>query len=324
MWNDQLWRSGYRLQSHCSGAAWRVVCPGSIRQAVGQESTCLDVFERLAGPSTDYGSDIHLVVLIHGLLRTRRCMKPMASHLTLAGMGPVVRVDYASTCLPIRDHAASLRRVVEGLHGTARISFVGHSMGNIVLRHAIGDWQQAGDPHGILPRMHRAVMLGPPNQGAAIARMFGKLGLFRFVTGDGGQQLGNSWTELRPHLAAPPCPFAVLAGDLSPYRACNPLIRGANDLLVSVEEAKLEGATEFVTMPLPHATLMSDRRALDFVTRFLTEADAKPASESSANSESSAAEPASANASANAKPNASASANATSPDPVTHQPTGRP
>lgn len=276
-WNDQLWRAGFRLQSHSAGEVWRVVCPNGSRQATGTETTCVEAFERLAGPAVPFGPDEHLVVLVHGLLRTRRCMKPLAASLTQAGLGPAIRVDYASTCLPIREHAASLRRLVEGLVGSSRISFVGHSMGNIVLRHAIGDWQQAGDPAGILNRLHRVVMLGPPNQGAAIARLLGDLKLFRFVTGDGGRQLGNDWESLKPHLATPPCPFAILAGDLSPYRANNPLIGKSNDLLVSVEEAYLEGVTSFAKMTIPHATLISDHRALEFVTDFLT-ADNPPSS----------------------------------------------
>jgi hypothetical protein len=272
-WTDQLWRGGYRLQSHCAGESWRVVCPRGMRQTTGSEATCLEAFDRLAGPPLHYTPGDHIVVLLHGLLRTRRCMKPLGASLTKVGLGPVIRPDYASSRLPIRAHAAALRRLVDGLAGEPKLSFVGHSMGNIVLRHAIGDWIRDNDPRGVLKRMRRVVMLGPPNQGAAIARQLSRIGLFHLVAGDGGMELGPDWESLRPRLATPPCPFAVVAGDLTPYWANNPLIQGANDFLVSVDEAKLPGASDFVTMHIPHATLMYDARVHKYVIEFIDRDD---------------------------------------------------
>ncbi len=269
-WTDQLWRAGYRLQSHAEGDMWRVLCPRDERLATGHYQSCLTAFERFAGPAKRYTSADHVVILLHGLLRTRRCMKPLARALTQAGMGPAIRPDYASTRMPIREDAAALRRLVEGLEGDPKISFVGHSMGNIVIRHAIGDWLAAGDPAGVLNRLHRVVMLGPPNQGAAIARQLGALGVFHMVAGHGGRQLGLDWETLKPHLAIPPCPFAILAGDLTPFWANNPLLGKANDFLVTVDEARLAGAVDFVTLPILHAALMSDPRVLAYASEFLT------------------------------------------------------
>jgi len=145
-------------------------------------------------------------------------------------------------------------------------------MGNIVLRAAIGKLRHAvdgGSSDTSFSRFHRVVMLGPPNQGAMIARRLAKTGLFGLISGSGAMELGPHWPEVTHMLATPPCPFAILAGDRSAGLLQNPLVDGPSDYYVRVEEARLEGALEFETMPLPHATLMTDRRALEFVTRFL-------------------------------------------------------
>ena len=275
-WTDQLWRSGYRLQSYALGDSWRVVCPRGIRRCIGTEAECLAVLDRLAGPPVDDAPGRHVAILLHGLMRTRRCMKKLGHGLAESGISPVIRFDYASTRQGIARDGAALRRLVEGLPASSTLSFVGHSMGNIVLRYAIGDLKASGDPRGVLGRMHRVVMLGPPNQGAAIARLLAKLKLFGLVVGEGGLELGPNWQALLPKLAIPPCPFAIVAGDLSHLKIRNPLGGQAGDLLVSLDEAKLDGATEFLTLPIPHAFLISDSRVIRFVVEFLNQPMAVP------------------------------------------------
>ena len=278
-WTDWLWRGGYRLQAHATNDSWRVVCPEGIRRGYGSREHCSAIFDRLAGDPPDSLADSHIVILLHGLLRTRRCMKSLEQAVREAGITTVIRFDYASSRLGISTHAAALRSVVEGLPPTAPLSFVGHSMGNIVLRHAIGDWLVA-DPQAVLSRMHRVVMLGPPNHGAAIARVLSQLKLFGVVTGEGGKQLGPNWNELHPKLGLPPCPFAIVAGDLAPRMIRNPLIGPHSDLLVTVDEAKLEGAAELLVIPVPHSRLMTDARVLRFATDFITaEPSANPPAE---------------------------------------------
>lgn len=271
LWTDQLWRRAYRLQSYALGNAWRVICPRGTRRTSGTEEACLAEFSRLAGDGIDDGPPQHIAVLLHGLIRTRRCMRKLEHAILQSGIAPVIRFDYASTRQAISSDAAALRRVVEGIPANATLSFVGHSMGNIVLRRAIGDLQSAGDPRGVLPRMHRVVMLGPPNNGAAIARLLAKLKLFGLVAGEGGLELGPNWQNLLPKLAIPPCPFAIVAGDLSKFRIRNPLVGQTGDLLVSVDEARLEGAADFVVLPIAHSQLMTDRRVVEFVSQFLNQ-----------------------------------------------------
>jgi len=142
-------------------------------------------------------------------------------------------------------------------------------MGNIVVRHLIGDLQRHGDPQSVLDRSRAMVMIGPPNQGAAIARRLSSLGIFGVVTGPGGLELGSEWDALEARLAVPPFPFAIIAGDRSESPLQNPLVEPQGDFIVSVNEAKLDGAEQFMTVEGLHSFLMRDKKVIRFTTEFL-------------------------------------------------------
>lgn len=302
-WTDWLWRRGYRLQSCAVQPRWRVVDPEGRGRLVGSRQQAEAELDRLAGPAGDWDdadSPAHIAILLHGLMRTRRCMKRMEQNLLAPAAGvagpaagtadptagsadrwprvdAVARVDYASTRQSVAEAAAGLVSLVEGMPRRSRLSFVGHSMGNIVLRYALGSWQVGGDRRGVLGRMHRVVMLGPPNHGAAIARLLAKTKLFGWVVGGGGLSLGPAWDRIESHLGTPPCRFAIVAGDLSPYRIVNPLVAPRSDLVVSVDEAKLPGADPFLTIPVAHSTMMTSRRVIAFTVGYLNDQATAPA-----------------------------------------------
>ena len=142
-------------------------------------------------------------------------------------------------------------------------------MGNIVVRHLVSDLGRDGDPQGLLSRCRSMVMLGPPNQGAAIARRLAPSGLYGIVTGKGGMELGPKWDEFVQHLATPPFPFAIIAGDVSMNTLRNPLVEGSSDFVVSVEEAKLKGAESFETVPVLHSFLMNDEKVQKTTIEFI-------------------------------------------------------
>ena len=63
-----------------------------------------------------------------------------------------------------------------------------------------------------------------------------KTGMFGWVAGEGALELGQKWHELEKNLATPPCPFGIIAGRLADTTIANPLVEGAGDFVVSVEE----------------------------------------------------------------------------------------
>lgn len=263
-WTDHCWRDGWRIQQNAVTGHWRLLDAGNVRHAWGSRRACERVLSRQ--PVANIPVRQHHVILLHGLFRSAASMQPLAARLEGGEDRRSVLFEYASTRASITAHAAALRDVVEGLPQTVPISFVGHSMGNIVVRHALGDWERAGNQQ-MLDRITAVVMLGPPNQGAAIARQLAKLPAYGLVAGQGGLELGPEWQQLQAKLAIPRCPFGIIAGRL-PDGFTNPLVGGAGDFVVSVDETRLPGGT-MLEVNQVHSLLMDDPAVQQAVANFI-------------------------------------------------------
>lgn len=268
-WTDHLHRGGYRVQQHALTGHWRLLDPDNHRKGWGTRSHCERLLDTLCPPEPS-DSPKHVVVLLHGLMRSRGSMRSLETKLLEASCDEVIRFSYASTRAPIAKHAAALRSVLQSQPANTQFSFVGHSMGNIIVRHVLGDLQNE-DPAGLKDRCRSMVMLGPPNQGAMIARRLAKTGLFGLVSGQGALELGPKWEDLEKKLAVPDFPFVIVAGDLSHNPIKNPLVSGSNDLVVRVEEANLDGAEWIETVPVGHTFLMQNvevqKLTVDFIQK---------------------------------------------------------
>lgn len=267
LWTDHRNREGYRVQQNVLTGHWRTLDANDVRQCWGTRDQCCQILDDLKPKPTEAPEPKHFVVLLHGLMRTHHSMKPVAASLAEAGHEDVIRFAYASTRSSIADHSQALLDVLEDLPPNTEFSFVGHSMGNIVVRHMIGRLQQ-DDPHQLLGRFRSMVMLGPPNQGAAISRRLAPTGLYGLITGQGGLELGPQWEEFVKQLATPPFPFMIIAGDIS-GSSLNPLVDGSGDFVVSVDEAELEGAESLETVPVLHSFLMNDAKAKEMTVNFI-------------------------------------------------------
>lgn len=104
-----------------------------------------------------------LVVVVHGMGRSSLSMWPIARALEAEGY-EVLRYGYSSYCCTIPQIAADFRLHLADRIGPqhTRVHFVGHSLGNILVRHVL-------TRDTIPPRVGRVVMLAPPNQGALAA-----------------------------------------------------------------------------------------------------------------------------------------------------------
>ncbi len=269
LWTDCVWRQGYRLQRNALTGHWRLIDSSDIRRAWGSREHCQKTLDKCMPQPSD-SSPKHYVILLHGLMRTSHSMTSLAESLQAAGDYEAVSLTYASTRESIASHAAAVREVMEGLPANASFSFVGHSMGNIVIRCLIGDLQRDGDPQNILPRCRSMVMLGPPNQGASIARCLAPTKVFGWVTGPGGMELGANWGSICERLATPPFPFMIIAGETKVAGIDNPLVEGKGDFVVSLDEAKLEGAERIETVPVLHSFLMQDPLCVAKTVEYIT------------------------------------------------------
>jgi pimeloyl-ACP methyl ester carboxylesterase len=241
----------------------------NFRRGSGTYEDCRSRFDKLKKDLSLPPLQKTAVITLHGLGRTRNALRGLAASLVEDGEWSSINVSYASTRKSVADHASALKQIVENLEGVEQIHLVGHSLGNIVIRHYLAD-RRLDEESGKavkLPMVGRVVMLAPPNHGSAVARILKDLKLFQWILGTTGQELGGAWDQLQPRLATPE-DFGIIAGSLRDGGA-NPLIPGDDDLVVGVEETKLAGARDFLVVPASHTFIMNDREAQRAVLSFL-------------------------------------------------------
>ena len=266
-WTDQLFFHGWRIQRNEVTGHCRLLDGKNRRHVRGSLDRCQEALRKIRDKKQLPPMEGKAVVLMHGLARARSSMQPMARFLHRKGDYETFNVSYASTRADIRAHAESLAKILDSLQGIDEINFVAHSLGNLVIRYYLNEWTSPSD--GRLPdqRIHRIVMLGPPNGGARIAESIGRNRLFEFIAGSSGKQIASEWAELETRLAVPTCQFGIVAG----RRGRNPLLQGEDDLVVRVEETRLAGAHDFVVMPVFHSSMMYGKQVQEFTLRFLQE-----------------------------------------------------
>ncbi|HEY7236131.1 MAG TPA: thioesterase domain-containing protein [Gemmatimonadaceae bacterium] len=205
-------------------------------------------------------------VLLHGLGRTARSMRPVERALTARGY-EVLNIDYPSRVADIETLATGVAREIHRWHSDGPLDFVTHSLGGILLRVAVA--------RGYLSaaRVHRAVMLGPPNDGSELADVLPTVPVFGWVfrqfTGPAGRQLGTGPGSVPGHL--PPVPFdlGVIAGNRSYNPVFSAILGDANDGKVRVERARVEGMSDFLVVPYWHPLLMAAPKVIAQIIHFL-------------------------------------------------------
>ena len=112
------------------------------------------------------------VVLLHGLSRTSRSIRPIKKALEKNGFS-TFNLNYPSRKKPIEELSEFvLEKINRNFSDTPvhTLHFVTHSMGGIILRQIM--------KLSPLPNLGRVVMLGPPNQGSEI---IDRLGPFKLI-----------------------------------------------------------------------------------------------------------------------------------------------
>jgi pimeloyl-ACP methyl ester carboxylesterase len=208
-------------------------------------------------PKTSSADEI--VVLLHGIANIPLSMKYLENSLKKAGY-QIHNLGYPSTGVPIEEAAARIREKVMAIDEVKRIHFVGHSMGNLLIRIIL-----AND----LPGLGRVVMIAPPNQGSFMAQRLEDMDIYRWIFGPAGQQLPASNRAFFDNLPVPDCEFGIIAGGKGTEGGYNPLLDGDDDGTVRVEETKLEGAADFIVVNNIHTLILFDPETVEQTIHFL-------------------------------------------------------
>jgi len=249
LWADARWREGWRVQCRWDAGASRLLSPEGRIVYRGSLSECERALEE-AQPSQAPAD--HLVVLLHGLGRTRRSLARLDRALVQAGF-TTARLDYPSTRRPIEEHAATVAGLLDHMPTPRKLSFASHSLGGLVVRQLLSfdaPWRSA---------VERIVMVAPPNKGASLAASLDKGGVMRGILGPSYGQIAEGFAATLP---VPEVPVAVFAGDAAGV---------PGDGLLTVDETLLEGPCEHHVVPAIHTFVMNHpaviRGAVSFLSR---------------------------------------------------------
>ena len=203
------------------------------------------------------------VILLHGLARTASSMDKLQSHLEQASYR-VVNVDYQS-----RKHSvATLSEIAigEGLQQCYKqpvdhLYFVTHSLGGILVRQYLNQ-------HDI-PELSRVVMLGPPNQGSEVVDTLRDVPGFEALNGPAGLQLGTGEMDIPRQLGPVDFDLGIIAGTQSINLILSTFLPATDDGKVTVKSAKVEGMSDFITLPVTHPMMMKNTSVIAFLKSVL-------------------------------------------------------
>ena len=262
MWTDIAWRDGWRVQRHVWTGHARLLDENDVRRAWGSESACLSEL-RSSAPPPDEARPERVVVLLHGLWRTRDAMEPLGAAFEDEGF-EVLDLAYASARRSIAAHAADLSALLDGLPGENReISFVTHSLGALVVRAMF-----EGDPEEWMTRhrLGRAVFIAGPNTGPAMAKVGARIPGALAIYGKPSRELARGVAETLP---IPPMPFATIAAGRGNEGGWNPWIPGDDDGVVSVTETHLEGEAAWLAVRGSHTFVMRHEKVIECAVSFI-------------------------------------------------------
>jgi len=260
-WTDRYLHAGWRIQQNAVTGRHRLVDPGNRRHCRGSHAACRAAFRAIRSERgiKPYGD--HLILLIHGLGRSRASFRGLQSALRNAGY-QVAAISYASTRRPVAKNADSLGELLSDLEGVKRVSFVTHSLGALVVR---GLLMRGDAPWRRRITVNALVMTAPPNRGSRMADILQFVPPVNLILGRG---LLDARTQAVAALPAPGVPFAIIAAGTG-GRGWNPLLAGDNDGIVSVDETRLEGAAGWMRVNGVHSFIMNQAESIAAIVEFL-------------------------------------------------------
>lgn len=198
------------------------------------------------------------VVLIHGMGRTPLSMMRLRRRLRQAGHHAVL-FGYSPTFETLQGATARLVKRIERRVDTRHYALVGHSLGTVIIRSALGHLQDRTPA--------ACIFLAPPMLACRAARHFSRCRLYRLLTGKMGQLLADESFMLR--LPMPTVPTRIYAGVGGPRASWLPFGMEANDGILAVSEATGRYQAMAFKVPSLHTFIMNSKPVYDDMIRFI-------------------------------------------------------
>ncbi|MCV6607985.1 MAG: hypothetical protein OIF32_07230 [Campylobacterales bacterium] len=200
------------------------------------------------------------VILIHGFGRSETSMWYFKNKLEEAGYG-VKTVGYSS----LNQDMDGIKKEVytdidsQDLSNYKKVHFVGHSLGGLLVRSYLGEKK--------IENLGNVVIMGSPNKGTPAVDVFKNKWWFSLL-GPAVKELGTSGTKFLTSLKKPYYNLGAIAGD-SEIESYEYVLKGADDGLVTVESAKVEGMRDFIVLDSSHTMMRYNKSVIKQTIYFL-------------------------------------------------------
>jgi len=202
------------------------------------------------------------VILIHGMGRTPVSMLRLRRHLRRAGHAPIL-FGYSPTFETLQGATSRLVRLIERRVDTAPYALVGHSLGSVLIRSALGQLENR------LPAA--CFFLAPPMVACKAAKFFSRFWPYQVAMGEMGRLLADD--GFMRSLPMPPTHVRIYAGTGGPRASWLPFGMEENDGILSASEATDDLRATVVSVPSLHTFIMNSSRVGDDIVSSLARLD---------------------------------------------------
>ena len=198
------------------------------------------------------------LILVHGMGRTPLSMLRLRRRLRRAGHHPIL-FGYSPTFETMQGATARLVKLIERRVDTTHYALVGHSLGTVIIRAALGQLENRAPS--------ACIFLAPPILACKAAWFFARFWPYQWLMGEMGQLLAqDAFMQVLP---MPAIPTRIYAGVAGPRASWLPFGMEANDGILSLSEATGGFAAQVVQVPALHTFIMNSAQVCDDMTRFL-------------------------------------------------------
>lgn len=185
-------------------------------------------------------------------------MARLRRRLRRAGHTPVL-FGYVPAFETLQGAVERLVKLIDRRVGTGNYALVGHSLGTVIIRAALGQLENRA-PSACL-------FLAPPMVACRAARFFSRFRLYRLLTGEMGQLLALESFMLP--LPMPSMPTRIYAGVGCPRAPWLPFGMEASDCILGLSEATGRFEAKSLKVPCTHTFIMNSKQVFDDMVDFL-------------------------------------------------------